>query len=153
MFWIFLTVMGGLVLLDVGIATKRDSGWWAAWGQWAGRVGSIAAAGAAVWIALEGWRRAEDRANEDQHRALASTFGVWIERKDLVAAEIKVVNGGPLPKYDVRLSFFFPALTLPKSVAFMAGEFEQYDLSIGTIGPTDGTITHEEATTTLMKQT
>jgi hypothetical protein len=95
----FLGAMAGLLLLTWGWGTGRDSSWWAAWGQWVGGLGSIAAAWTAVWIALEGWRRSDRQAKEQarqlenlRSRELASKFGVWIEEQP-VATE--VAYGGP----------------------------------------------------------
>ena len=52
-------VLAGAV--GYGWATGKTADWWSAWGQWIGGAGSILAALAALWIAREGWRRAEDR--------------------------------------------------------------------------------------------
>ncbi len=43
---------------------------WAVLGTWAGAIGSISAATAAVWIALRGWRRA-DAERRDREKAQA----------------------------------------------------------------------------------
>src|SRR4051794_27604594 len=85
MFATFLVVIGLLVLLVVGISQAKDSGWWAAWGQWVGGIGSIAAAVVALWIAYQGWKKADNQAEEFRQRderELASLFGVWIEKNE-----------------------------------------------------------------------
>jgi hypothetical protein len=100
---------------------RRSEFWWprlrliCGLGQWVGGAGSIAAAGVAVSIADGGWRRSETRANaRDQQveqlrrRELASAFGVWVEPDETgLTAEIKSVNGGPLPMYNVELMLMF----------------------------------------------
>lgn len=139
LFWVFLAVMGALVLLDVGIATNKDATWWAAWGQWAGAVGSVAAAGAAVWIAVQGWRRSDQQARELQEREAASKFGAWIEigEDSNAEPEVYVTNSGALPVYDVTLYFDFPIFRLSDSVAWMVGDYDTDTHKIGTVGPRD----------------
>ncbi|WP_336158178.1 hypothetical protein [Amycolatopsis sp. VC5-11] len=132
MFVTFVAVIGFIVLLDVGIATGRGTDWWASAGQWVGGVGSIGAAGVAVWIAVEGWRRSEHQAAEQQTRDQASKFAVWIGKMETekeispqMLAEIGVMgamilgdqrtlkldeyvlmfqNSSPLPIYQVAVS-------------------------------------------------
>jgi hypothetical protein len=84
-FFGFLAGIGALLLISMSIAFKKDTNWWAAWGQWVGGLGSIIAAGVAVWIAVVGWRKSDQQAREQaqrseeaQEREVASRFGVWI---------------------------------------------------------------------------
>lgn len=122
MFAAFLTFIGFLVLLDVGVATQRDSEWWAAWGQWVGGVGSIAAAAVALWVAVEGWRKSDEQAirqareiQQLHKEEAASRFAVWIEAAPVTLEDIDIFpaspiqrrarimfnNAGGLPIYDV----------------------------------------------------
>lgn len=102
----FLGVVGGDLLIAMGIALDKDSGWWAAWGQWIGGLGSIAAAWVALWIAIEGWRRSDEgtkeqrrNAEERDEREAASRFGVWIEKPSLAKFSIQYHNAGTQPVY------------------------------------------------------
>ncbi|SDZ32301.1 hypothetical protein SAMN05421504_112191 [Amycolatopsis xylanica] len=99
-FYGFLAFVGGLLLLALGIALKKDSGWRAAWGQWVGGLGSIVAAGTAVWIAVEGWRRSDEQRRADQERELASKFAVWIQWNG-ADLEVAYYNSGATPVFDV----------------------------------------------------
>jgi hypothetical protein len=107
MFVAFLLTVSFLVLLTVGIADNEDSNWWAAWGQWVGGVGSVAAAAIAVGIAVEGWRRSDAlaekqarRVEEVQQQELASKVGVWLNRPDQSTYEVVYMNSGELPVYE-----------------------------------------------------
>lgn len=97
MFVAFISAIGLVVLLDVGIVTRRDSNWWAAWGSWVGGIGSIAAAAAALWIAYQGWARAESEARERQ----AAKFAVWVSSDGSDTPVVSFVNTTALPVYDV----------------------------------------------------
>ncbi|WP_406635127.1 hypothetical protein [Amycolatopsis sp. WGS_07] len=108
MFWAFLVIIGGLVLLVVGVANGKDATWWAAWGQWAGALGSVAAAGTAVWIAVIGWRKSDAQYREQAERDLASKFVAWIDHEQILLPSVMVANSGPLPMYRVQLEFDFP---------------------------------------------
>lgn len=55
--------------ISYGWASGKTADWWAAWGQWIGGAGSIAAAVAALWIARTGWRHADALAQEGWARA------------------------------------------------------------------------------------
>lgn len=72
---IIATVCGVVLALSVvvvwGVASGQRTEWWAAWGQWVGGVGSIAAAVVALSIARAGWRHAEQIAREGWDRAEA----------------------------------------------------------------------------------
>jgi len=110
-----VTLLASILLIIFSAATGRGTDWWAAWGQWVGGIGSIAAAVAAVWIAVEGWRRSDAQAREqakrleeNQQRDLASKFGMWLVRDNLLKPKIMVANSGPLPIYQVQLVFDFP---------------------------------------------
>jgi hypothetical protein len=54
------------LLIIMSVRLQQGVEWWAAWGQWVGGIGSIAAAAAALWIAVEGWRRTEQERLDDQ---------------------------------------------------------------------------------------
>lgn len=146
-FWGFLAVIGGLVLLDVGIANGKDSAWWASWGQWAGAFGSVAAAGTAVWIAVEGWRRSDAQQRGQVERELASKFGVWIEREDRLNPNVMVVNSGPLPMYEVQLMFDVPDPS-GLHVSWEKGSPARTKsiIQIDTVGPRNELIVHAFAT-------
>lgn len=134
----FLGVMAGLLLLVWGWGTGRDSAWWAAWGQWVGGLGSIAAAWTAVWIALEGWRRADRQGKEQarqldelQSRELASKFGVWIDRPTQNQFAIRCHNAGTQPVYGVLCEVRSGPIS--------------YRFQIGDVGPTVSPRNLEEA--------
>ncbi len=158
MFWVFLAAIGALVLLVVGISNGKDATWWAAWGQWAGAFGSVAAAGTAVWIAVVGWRKSDAQYREQAQRTetaelqyLASRFGVWIDRGNVVNPKVMVANSGPLPIYQVLLGFTFPdpgQLT----AAWESGEgVKKSVIRIDSVGPTDGPQVHTYATKWLIR--
>lgn len=89
-----------VALIAVGIGIGADSGWWAAWGQWVGGVGSIIAAWAAVWIAQQGWRRSEVEAQQER----ASQFALWIENNTRYNRYVlRYHNGTSLPVYEVAI--------------------------------------------------
>ena len=114
----FLLATGSILLLAIGIAQGKDSAWWAAWGQWVGGVGSIAAAWVALWIAIKGWRRSDqeniERARkqaEIEQRDQASKVAVWIEDEhpnDAGRAAVFFANNSGLPIHNafitIRLS-------------------------------------------------
>ncbi|MGH8420791.1 MAG: hypothetical protein ACRER3_00355 [Pseudomonas fluorescens] len=52
------------LLIGFGVRADKSTDWWGAWGQWVGGLGSIAAAGVALWIALASWRRADEEKRE-----------------------------------------------------------------------------------------
>ncbi|RSM60572.1 hypothetical protein DMH03_17645 [Amycolatopsis sp. WAC 01376] len=97
-----------ITLTAFSIAFKKGTDWWAAWGQWVGGIGSIAAAAVAVWIAVVGWQKSDAQYREKAEQDLASKFGAWIDREDLLAPKVMVANTGPLPMYEVQLGFDFP---------------------------------------------
>ncbi|GAA1020510.1 hypothetical protein GCM10009565_09400 [Amycolatopsis albidoflavus] len=125
MFAAFLSAVGFLVLLDIGITTRRDSNWWAAWGGWIGGIGSAAAAAAAVWVAVEGWRRSDRDAKAKQERELASKVAIWVEQTEVeqlpraaslagqrprtfVRFMLRYVNGGGMPIYNAEATVTYP---------------------------------------------
>lgn len=59
------------IVIVYGWSSGKTGEWWAAWGQWIGGVGSIAAAVAALWIARTGWQQADALAREGWERAEA----------------------------------------------------------------------------------
>lgn len=78
-------------------------------------VGLIAAAVAALWIAFEGWNKADRQLEEfrqREERELTSRFGVWIEKNEVTEAFgkrrqmcfVKVLNSTTLPMYRVRVT-------------------------------------------------
>lgn len=121
MFAAFIATMGFLVLLDVGIAGQRDVQWWASAGQWVGGIGSIAAAGAALWIAHRGWVLAATDARENEARK----FAMWVSTDGSETPVVTYVNTTSLPVYDVvartRISHF------------------SHTFRLGTMSPTDRT--------------
>ncbi len=123
MFTTFLVTIGLILLLVVGIYQGKDSAWWAAWGQWVGGVGSIAAAVTALWIAFEGWKKADRQAEgfrQREERELASQFGVWIEKSEVTESFgktremyfVKVRNSTAQPMYGVSVGVEFGQGTL-----------------------------------------
>ncbi|MGV9295263.1 hypothetical protein [Amycolatopsis sp. NPDC003676] len=97
MFAGFIAAIALLVLLDVGIATRRDANWWAAWGSWIGGIGSFAAAAAALWIAYRGWDRSDSEARERE----AAKFAMWVFSDGSETPVVAFVNTTALPVYDV----------------------------------------------------
>lgn len=85
-----------------------DTDVFAAWGQWAGGIGSLAAVLAALWIAIADTRR-RDHEQRDQQAANARTVTTRCEwttqdsglyERNLV---LHVTNHGPRPVLDVHL--------------------------------------------------
>lgn len=115
MFAAFISAMALLVLLDVGIATRRDSNWWAAWGGWVGGIGSFAAAASAVWVALKGWQHSDEAAAKVEQQEQAARLGVWIDwagERDVHRGMlfpypgvpvVKYVNASSMPVYDAEV--------------------------------------------------
>lgn len=146
------TIIGMITLTMFSIAFKKDTDWWAAWGQWIGGVGSIAAAGAAVWIAVVGWRKSDTQYRELAERDLASKFGVWLAREDRLAPKVMVVNSGPLPMYEVQLMFDFPhpgAVTASWDKG--AAARRKSIIGIDTVGPSSEPYVHLYATEYLVR--
>jgi hypothetical protein len=107
-----------IALTLFSIAFRKGTDWWAAWGQWVGGVGSIVAAGAAVWIALRGW----DLAAKESREREASLVAAWISSGDDGTPILSYINAGALPAYDVAVK------------AWLAGHVYEFD--IGNIAPT-----------------
>jgi hypothetical protein len=102
----FLTSTSFLLLLAIGVGLNKGSDWWAAWGQWIGGFGSIAAAVTAVWIAHEGWRKSDKQLSdqskyleEREARNLASKFGVWIQAREAMEYDERGTEIGPYDEY------------------------------------------------------
>lgn len=88
-----VAVLTFILLVIMSVVLNQGADWWSAWGQWIGGIGSIGAAAVAVWIAVEGWRKSEQHAEQQaqelrelQARELASKFGVWVEQTALPKA-------------------------------------------------------------------
>ncbi|MET8847604.1 hypothetical protein [Amycolatopsis sp. NPDC004625] len=113
-----------LGLLLWGWIAGMHTDWWASAGQWTGGLGSIAAAGAAIWIAISGWSRSERQRKDDQERELAGRFGIWVRRSGGGDAEVLYVNAGPLPIYDVVAQ------------PVVDGEPVDFRLDLASLGPT-----------------
>ncbi|MEU3626694.1 hypothetical protein BS329_35875 [Amycolatopsis coloradensis] len=117
-----------VLLIIMSVVLKQGADWWSAWGQWVGGIGSIGAAAVAVWIAVEGWRKSEQHAEQQaqelkelQARELASKFGVWVEQIALPIA------GPPARAVKVELAY-----TRPRG---FAGETYAYALRYINSGP------------------
>jgi hypothetical protein len=113
------------LLIIMSVDLRQGTDWWAAWGQWVGGIGSIVAAGAAFWIASAGWKKSDAQLlaiHSKEERELASHFGVWIDKSYgsvvIVGGSfgqqnidhwyvVKVLNGTPLPMYDVHVAVNF----------------------------------------------
>lgn len=148
-----VVLLASILLITFSATTGRGTDWWAAWGQWVGGIGSIAAAGAAVWIAAEGWRRSDAQSREKAERELASQFGAWIDREDLLAPKVMVANTGPLPMYEVQLAFDFPdpgATTASWDEGSPARR--KSIIRIDTVGPRPEPHVHLTATQYLMRR-
>ncbi|WP_410603768.1 hypothetical protein [Amycolatopsis sp. lyj-90] len=113
------------LLIIVSVVLRQGADWWSAWGQWVGGAGSIGAAGVAVWIAVEGWRRSDLDAKKMRERELASKVALWIEQTEaqrnqqtvqspeqLVRTSarfvLKYINGGGMPIYKAEATVTFP---------------------------------------------
>lgn len=69
-----------------GIIQNKQADWWAAWGQWVGGLGSIAAAVVAVLIAVVSWEKSDNAAKEQriyssalQEQEQVAKFGIWVQ--------------------------------------------------------------------------
>jgi hypothetical protein len=141
------TIIGMITLTMFSIAFKKGTDWWAAWGQWVGGIGGIAAAAAAVWIAIMGWQKSDAQDRQKAERDLASKFGAWIDRENLLEPSVMVANSGPLPIYEVQLAFDFPypgALTDTWDEGSPARR--KSVIGIGTVGPLPAPYMHRHAT-------
>jgi hypothetical protein len=87
--------MSLMVLIVVGIGYEKPTDWWASASQWVGGVGSIAAAGVALWGAIEGWVQAQREREEVRQREQVSKCAVWIDW--LGQHDIDPNSGEPLP--------------------------------------------------------
>jgi hypothetical protein len=67
-----------------------------------------------------------------------------------LTAEIKSVNGGPLPMYNVELMLMFRVRETGRDGVIALDIEERQHVDIGTVGPTAGTVTHRESTIALM---
>lgn len=71
-FWATVITIGSVLLLFVGSQIARSLGqdvdWYAGFGQWLGALGSLIAAGVALWIAVTGRREADAREKAEQDR-------------------------------------------------------------------------------------
>lgn len=109
------------LLIIMSAVLGQGADWWSAWGQWIGGIGSIIAAGVAVWIAQHGWAQAQEEARERE----ASKFAVWVISDGSPTPVVKFVNTTALPVYDVvastRISVF------------------EHTIRLGTVSPTDRT--------------
>jgi O-antigen/teichoic acid export membrane protein len=78
-----LSVIGSADLVVVvmwGWIENKQADWWAAWGQWVGGIGSLAAAATAVWIAQRGWRLATIERREDLASRFRSGWSMLLSR-------------------------------------------------------------------------
>lgn len=121
---IILTLLGVADLAALvlwGWLENKQADWWAAWGQWLGGVGSLAAAATAVLIAQRGWRLAAIERRED----LAAKFAIWVmDGPAPNFARVKFVNATQVPVYDVSVR------TYGKGILF------DYTALIGVLPPT-----------------
>jgi hypothetical protein len=78
--WPVLLMAGSTLVISSSSRLLIGSVDWAGLGQWVGGVGSIAAAGVAVWIATEGWRRVQVERDDDRRKEQAGKFAVWVDR-------------------------------------------------------------------------
>jgi hypothetical protein len=130
--------LGGVVVAGIvgwGWLTGEDSLWWAASGQWIGGLGSLTAAGVAVWIAYRGWQRSDRRPEDD--RSLAAVFGVWVRWDDERSIEVLYQNSGTSPVYSVVVR------------PVIEGKDFEHTLNLQNIGPTEGPVVHKDATALL----
>ncbi|MEU8636776.1 hypothetical protein AB0C38_31785 [Amycolatopsis sp. NPDC048633] len=102
-----VAALGMVVLIAVSQGQHRGDNWWAAWGSWIGGFGSITAAGAAVWIAIEGWRRTEKQLQRAEEREYATKFLVWIEHVSQSEYRVVYMNSGPLPVFNVQVVIYY----------------------------------------------
>ncbi|WP_410620908.1 hypothetical protein [Amycolatopsis sp. cmx-8-4] len=92
-----VTLLASILLVTFSAVTRRGTDWWAAWGQWIGGIGSIAAAVAALWIAHRGWVLATTEARERD----AAKFAMWVTSDGSLIPVVMLVNTTALPVYDV----------------------------------------------------
>ncbi|MEU9687398.1 hypothetical protein [Amycolatopsis japonica] len=128
------TIIGMIALTVFSIAFRKGTDWWAAWGQWVGGVGSIVAAGAAVWIALRGWDLAAQEARERE----ASLIATWVEPGDDGTPVVAYINAGALPVHDVVVT------------AHLEGDTYQFD--VGTLVPTGRPGSAEQEVTAALRR-
>ncbi|QWF81111.1 hypothetical protein [Amycolatopsis sp. CA-230715] len=73
----FLGAVVVLVWVTIGLAYDKPSDWWASGGQWAGAIGSVFAAGVALWIAQQGWSRADQERLDNQKVQARLIFALY----------------------------------------------------------------------------
>lgn len=118
--WIVGTLVSVLLLwggTQVAIGRGQSVDWYSAFGQWLGALGSLIAAGAALWIATTDRRRADDQRQaqrDEEDEDLAREAGlVRVEIAELrvpnavtpadTAPGISVTNWRRSPVFDLRL--------------------------------------------------
>ncbi|MFI9452955.1 hypothetical protein [Amycolatopsis sp. NPDC052450] len=101
-------VIGGVVAaFPVAVAAwgwlaNMGSSWWATAGQWVGGVGSIAAAGAALWIAAHSWSLSEKERQESQRDQARLVKISYVPTAGLHGA-VQVENRNAAHINDIRL--------------------------------------------------
>ncbi len=134
-----VTLLAAILLITFSAATRRGTDWWAAWGQWVGGIGSIAAAVTAVGIAVEGWRRSDRQLKERETRELARQFAFWVHWTENEAPVVAYYNGAPVPAYDVHMLLLVDRRPVTP------------DIEIGNVGPTQK-VEHHVAATAALRQ-
>jgi hypothetical protein len=99
-----VTLLASILLITFSAMTSRGTDWWAAWGQWVGGIGSIAAAAVAIWIAFEGWRRTDAQLATAEARSQASQIGVWLDWTDRDNPKVAYHNNSQLPIQQVGIA-------------------------------------------------
>ncbi|WIY01256.1 hypothetical protein QRX60_45730 [Amycolatopsis mongoliensis] len=100
----FAICVGGTLLVSLGIAYNKDSNWWAAWGQWIGGLGTVAA----IWTAVEGWKNSDNQMLEQRkyeanlrEQEGASLFSVWIDKPGMEVGRLFYYNAGNAAVFNV----------------------------------------------------
>lgn len=96
----FVGVLGVVVLW--GAVASKSSDWWAAWGQWVGGIGSIAAAITALGIAWHGWSRADTERRDAEAAEAWYVTSEWTLKSNHVG-QVVVRNDSDRPVLQVRV--------------------------------------------------
>jgi hypothetical protein len=126
-----VTLLASILLVTFSAVTGRGTDWWAAWGQWVGGIGSIAAAAAALWIAVEGWRRADaetqrqqEQTHQTQRKMYASSFAAWLLDDGDGSRSAFYHNGSALPVFEavvvVDLTYITTTTNIERSSKIVA---------------------------------
>ncbi|WP_406693307.1 hypothetical protein REH65_33225 (plasmid) [Saccharopolyspora sp. ID03-671] len=139
--WILWPSVGAVAFLAGvivwGVLSGENDGWYSAWGQWVGGVGSIAAAATALWIAQRDWKRADAerrrREAEERDRETAQARSIIVEVRALSDSgqEIVVTNYSD----NVITDLLVHGADGPEDWQLSVGALTDHPHPVGVLGP------------------